>query len=113
MIEVQPCAEALAPSDRSLVVLDGVGRGTNNFGGRAPKDRLARAKQLLFDIEEDAEHLGPKIAGPGPEAAGGVQPLGLFAARPSAVERELAGLELDGLTPIEALLELRELQGRL
>jgi len=42
-----------------------------------------------------------------------VQPLGLFAARPSAVERELAGLELDELTPIEALLKLRELQGRL
>jgi len=67
----------------------------------------------VFDIEEDAELLAPKIAGPGPEAAGGVQQLGLFAAHPSAVEPELAGLELDELTPMDALLKLRELQGRL
>jgi len=80
----------------------------------APKDLLARAKQILFDLEEDAEHLAPKIAGPSKaDGAPGSQQLNLFAAQPSAVERELKQLKLDELTPLEALMKLRDLQDRL
>ncbi|MCB9902934.1 MAG: hypothetical protein H6831_00860 [Planctomycetes bacterium] len=80
----------------------------------APKDLLARAKAILFDLEEDAEHLAPKIAGPAKgEGGAGAQQLNLFAAQPTAVERELKALKLDAMTPLEALMTLKELQDRL
>ena len=47
-----------------------------------------------------------------PPASGTVQ-LGLFAPPASPVEEELCRLDVDGLTPIEALLKLRELKERL
>ena len=79
----------------------------------APKDLLTRAKAILFDLEEDAEHLAPKIAGPAKGDAAGAQQLNLFAAQPTAVERELKALKLDAMTPLEALMTLKELQDRL
>ena len=84
-----------------------------------PGEVLERAKGLLAQIEGEAEHLAPRMAGGASrvaEAAGptpGSQQLSLFAGEPSAVERRLAEVDLDGLTPIDALLLLRELKTEL
>jgi len=79
-----------------------------------PREVLERAKAILADIERDAEDLAPRIArgsdkGRKGERAG-AQQLGLFEPAQSAVEKELAQADLDRLTPIEALLLLRELK---
>ena len=96
-----------------------------------PQDVIERAKQLLGEIEGDSENLAPRMAGtqtelastPAPSstaaapleatANSGAQQLSLFNAAPSEVERQLAELDLDRLTPIDALLALRELKERL
>jgi DNA mismatch repair protein MutS len=79
-----------------------------------PAPVLERARAILADLERDEEDLAERIlaAGPRPPQGGAVQ-LGLFAARPSKVEEELRALDLDRLTPIEALLRLRELKEKL
>jgi DNA mismatch repair protein MutS len=78
-----------------------------------PQELVDRAKELLGEIEEDAEDLAPKLARASKSRGGaekGPQQLGLFAPARSAVEMELETLDLDKLTPIEALLVLRELK---
>ncbi|MBI5361728.1 MAG: DNA mismatch repair protein MutS [Planctomycetes bacterium] len=79
-----------------------------------PRDVITRAKEILGDIERDAEDLAPRIARRGAKAQAGDPPagrqLGLWEAGQSAVEAELASVDLDKLTPIEALLLLRELK---
>ena len=89
-----------------------------------PPDVLTRARAILVDLERDEEGLAARVLESAPRAASpasegkradvpsGVQ-LGLFSAPPSAVEARLRALELDTLTPIDALLLLRELQGLL
>jgi DNA mismatch repair protein MutS len=78
-----------------------------------PSDVLARARAILADLERDEEGLAQRIlAGGTPKKAAGPQQLALFPAR-SAVEDELAQLDLDRLSPLEALLKLRELQHKL
>jgi DNA mismatch repair protein MutS len=72
-----------------------------------PKELVDRAQQILRDIAEDAQDLAPRIAGR-PEKTGasgpsGPQQLGLFERKLSEIEKELAGLDVDRLTPIEAL----------
>ena len=78
-----------------------------------PQELILRAKEILADIEEDAEDLAPRIA----KATGRSKPnagqLGLFESPRSEVEREIEKLDLDKLTPIEALLLLRELKRKL
>ncbi|MDP6408507.1 MAG: DNA mismatch repair protein MutS [Planctomycetota bacterium] len=78
-----------------------------------PAGVLERARTILVDIEDDAEHLAPRIAskaaGPEEEATAAGQ-LSLFAAGPSAVERRLAELDPDNLTPLEALNALQALR---
>ena len=65
------------------------------------------------DLEQDEEGLAQRILdGAAPPKPGAPVQLGLFAAR-SAVEEELARLDLDRLSPLEALLKLRELRARL
>ncbi len=77
-----------------------------------PQVLLDRARKILRDIEEDAEGLAPRIAEHGEVPAQGAsnQQLSLFGSPPSQVETELGELEIEGLTPIEALNELKRLQ---
>ena len=79
-----------------------------------PPAVLDRARSILSDLERDEEDLAERILShpAAPEAKGSAAPqqLGLFAAGPSPVERELQGLDLDSMTPIDALVKLQELQ---
>jgi DNA mismatch repair protein MutS len=80
-----------------------------------PRELIERAKEILADIEEDAEDLAPRIAkasSPSKDREDRGQ-LGLFEAPRSEVEREIENLDLDKLTPFEALLLLRELKRKL
>ncbi len=78
-----------------------------------PAAVLARARAILVDLEREEEGLARRIlAGGSPPRPGAPVQLGLFGDR-SVVEEELAKLELDSLSPFDALLKLRELQGRL
>jgi DNA mismatch repair protein MutS len=76
-----------------------------------PQALVARAKAILAELEEDAEGLAPRIAG-GAQADGPRQ-LGLFEAPFSPIEEELRKLDLDRLTPFEALSLLRDLKRKL
>jgi DNA mismatch repair protein MutS len=81
-----------------------------------PQELIDRARQILADIEEDAEDLAPRIAKRsrrGEPEKEGPQQLGLFEAPRSEIEREIEKLDLDRLTPIEALLLLREWRQKL
>jgi DNA mismatch repair protein MutS len=81
-----------------------------------PAPVIERARAILGDLERDEEDLAERILAHAPAPAtqqDAPQQLGLFAAAPSAVEQELKKLDLDQLTPIEALLKLRELQKKL
>ena len=80
-----------------------------------PKELIERAKEILADIEEDAEDLAPRIAKASSSSKGRGSPgqLGLFEAPRSEVEREIEKLDLDRLTPFEALVLLRELKRKL
>jgi DNA mismatch repair protein MutS len=81
-----------------------------------PPELIERARQILGDVEEDAEDLAPRIARRSRRGAAdpdAPQQLGLFEAPRSEIERELEKLDLDRLTPIEAMLLLRELKQKL
>jgi len=81
-----------------------------------PQDVLARAKNILADLERDEEGLAERIlAGSSSPAAAqrGPQQLALFSPPPSAVEQALKKLDLDTLTPIDALVALRDLKHKL
>jgi len=77
-----------------------------------PRALLERARKILRDVEEDAEDLAPRIAqrGGAPAETAGDRQLSLFGAPPSRVEAELAELQLDTLTPLQALNELQRLR---
>ncbi len=78
-----------------------------------PVELLERAKQILADLESDAEGLGPRIGARETAAStpvAGRAQLSLFEAPPSRVETALKKLDPDRLTPIDALLALRELK---
>ena len=68
-----------------------------------PQELIERAKGILHDIEDDAEDLAPRIAATPEPVDSGPQQLGLFETKPSELERELAELDVDNLTPLEAL----------
>jgi DNA mismatch repair protein MutS len=80
-----------------------------------PSTLLERARAILSDIEKDAEDLAPRItranrrnkSGPGEEQ------LNLFDRPQSPIEAEIGKLDLDRLTPIEALCLLRDMKSRL
>ena len=80
-----------------------------------PQDVIERAKGILADLEADEEDLARRILSTAP--AEGVTPDPLpfqgdaAPAGPSEAERALAQVDPDQLTPIEALLKLRELRG--
>ena len=74
-----------------------------------PPAVLARARAILADLERDEEDLARRIlAGAAPAKDGAPVQLPLFARSP--VEEEIAALDLDRLSPLDALLKLRELQ---
>jgi DNA mismatch repair protein MutS len=78
-----------------------------------PRPVLERAKQVLSDVEKDAEDLAPRLARGAKAKKDDAQQLSLFAPRPSEVESEIKALDLDRVTPIEALMLLRELRSKL
>ncbi len=82
-----------------------------------PTDLLERAKDILRDLEDDAEDLAPRISAHAPGASeapkGGPVQLGLFAKPESELEKALRGLDLDRMTPLDALLELKRLRDSL
>jgi len=89
-----------------------------------PAELLERAREVLRGLEDDAEDLGPRVlsrsesAAPAEPAEGEAdadpnQQLSLFASAPSLVERELAKLDLEQLTPLEAMNELARLRALL
>jgi len=77
-----------------------------------PHEVIDRARAILVDLEHDEEGLAERIlehaSAPPPPSAAPVQ-LGLFAG-PSEVEKRIQKLDLDAMTPIEALLKLRDLK---
>jgi len=72
-----------------------------------PPEVLGRARQVLSEIERDAEHLAPRLAGHDAPARAALY--GDAAPAPHPIAVELAGLDVDRLSPIDALLKLREL----
>ncbi len=83
-----------------------------------PRPLLERAKEILRDLEDDAQDLAPRIAAHKAPPAAAPPPtaprqLALFDAAPSRVERELEKLDLAHLTPVQALVELERLRGLL
>jgi DNA mismatch repair protein MutS len=79
-----------------------------------PRAVIERARGILADLERDEEGLAARILSrTAPAPADGARQLGLFAPAHSAVETELEALDVDRLSPIEALLKLRELKARL
>jgi len=79
-----------------------------------PKDLVARAREILRDIEEDAAGLAPRLAGGASLAADGAAhaQAELYPPRLAALERELRSLDLDRMSPLDALLALRALKQR-
>ncbi|MCP3917025.1 MAG: DNA mismatch repair protein MutS [bacterium] len=83
-----------------------------------PQALIDRAKKVLFDIESDADGLAPLLIGAAdsPEAIrtpSGALQLGLFETSEKEVAREIEELDVEELTPVEALVMLKELQQRL
>ncbi|MEX1025266.1 MAG: DNA mismatch repair protein MutS [Planctomycetota bacterium] len=81
-----------------------------------PPSVLERARTILRDLENDGEDLAERVerhrepTAPGARSA--PKQLALFAPEKSAVETALDALDLDGLTPIDALLLLRDWKQR-
>jgi len=76
-----------------------------------PRELVERARAILVDLEEDHEGLAPRIANQGkPVDLQGSQQLGLFESPQSRLEKELAKVDIDRTTPLEALLLLRKLK---
>ncbi|MCZ6599064.1 MAG: DNA mismatch repair protein MutS, partial [Planctomycetota bacterium] len=85
-----------------------------------PDDVVERAKRILSDLEQDEEDLAQRILAASPPMEGGsggetvaTRQLRLFVTAPSAIEAEIAKLDIDRLSPLEALLKLKELKDRL
>jgi len=77
-----------------------------------PGQVIDRAKEILRSLEQ--EDVGRSVAPTG-EAAANIAPtvqLKLFEAEPDPIVTELQSLELDTLTPVEALVKLKSLSDR-
>lgn len=82
-----------------------------------PMSVLERARGILRDLENDGEDLATRVEAQRDQVAAirqrPAQQLGLFAPDKSPVEQELESLDIDGMTPIDALLLLRDWKSRL
>ncbi|MEC8495213.1 MAG: DNA mismatch repair protein MutS, partial [Planctomycetota bacterium] len=79
-----------------------------------PSELIARAREVLRDIERDSDDLGGRIqraalAASLPAPPGGLQ-LGLFDHEPSDLQRAIDDLEIEATTPMEALQVLARLK---
>jgi DNA mismatch repair protein MutS len=72
-----------------------------------PKAVIADARRTLLELERG---MHAHIAAPAPATTPASPQLGLFAATPSAVERELENMDLDAISPREALEALYRLK---
>jgi DNA mismatch repair protein MutS len=82
-----------------------------------PPEVVGRARVILANLEEEELDLRgkPKLAqseGPRSGASAHVQ-LGFFGPQPDPVREEIERLDVDGMTPVEALLKLKELREKL
>ncbi len=76
-----------------------------------PDSIVSRAKEILANLEKnELTASGEPILAAGRD--GGGDQLALFAQAPDPIRRELAGLDVDNLTPVEALNRLVELKRR-
>ena len=79
-----------------------------------PQSLIERAKAVLMNMERGNEGAAARTV----QMVGGMVPpgglqLGLFDGEPSILERTVEELDPDAMTPMEALLKLRELKGLL
>jgi DNA mismatch repair protein MutS len=74
-----------------------------------PPTVVARARQVLDRLER--EQASPARLDDLPLFAAAAEPAHVFVAEPSAVDRALAGLDLDGMSPREAMEALYRLKG--
>jgi len=72
-----------------------------------PRSVVHRAQEVLDELESDSHPAAPKSKGRTPKEV--VQQLPMFGQK-SAVDEELEKLEIDSMTPLEALTKLYELQ---
>ena len=76
-----------------------------------PPEVLERAKQVLWSLEErDHVDRNARRSAPAPQQSAPADQLALFGRPPSRLLDELRRLDLDALTPLEALNRLAELQ---
>ncbi|MFT5285531.1 MAG: DNA mismatch repair protein MutS [Planctomycetota bacterium] len=81
-----------------------------------PSELLTRAQEILAHLEEEAGGLAPLVAGATPRTTlipqtPPTQQLTFFGSgEPSAVEQALEEIDVDAMTPIQALLKLKELK---
>ena len=79
-----------------------------------PRDVVERAKVILSNLEANALAPGDKPSfAPPPKGRKGKEPtlqLTLFSARPSALIQALKALDPDRMTPLEALMRIKELR---
>jgi DNA mismatch repair protein MutS len=78
-----------------------------------PAEVIVRAREILDNLESTqyTEEAVPRLAGGthGPLGSSGPQ-LQLFEQRPSEIEREISELDVDRMTPLDALGKLAELK---
>ncbi|NOZ68857.1 MAG: hypothetical protein GXP46_06360, partial [Deferribacteres bacterium] len=79
---------------------------------------ISRAKEILSNLEKsELNELGtPKLAyasGSGDSTGGGTGQLDLFATQADPVIKEILGLDIMSITPIEALNKLFEIRKKL
>ena len=78
-----------------------------------PGGVVERAKAILSNLEAHSVDASEQPAFVPREKSGGEAQLGLFAPHFEKIIDELKGVEIDRLTPVEALLKLRELQKKI
>ena len=83
-----------------------------------PPALLERAKSILADLEDEAQDLAPRISQHAGEAqpgsGGGSGQLAMFERpRETALEKALAAIDPDRMTPLEALVALKQLRDSL
>lgn len=83
-----------------------------------PDETISRAKEILSNLEKaELNELGaPKLAyasEPGADSSRGIGQLDLFATQADPVIKELLGLDIMSMTPLEALNKLFEIRKRL
>jgi DNA mismatch repair protein MutS len=80
-----------------------------------PREVIDRAKEILKNLESsELDEVGmPKIAkGKGSASPNGVTQLNLFQAQENRLRKELCMIDIENMTPIEALTKLNELKDK-